>query len=173
MTRRSWLLGLVATLMMTPPALAFNFVPTERSAAPEISFLDGDGEELSLADFSGRVVVMNLWATWCAPCRREMPSLENLDAAFDDADLVVVALSQDRGDAQDKIDAFYEEIGVNGLEIYRDPKARTARDLRAPGLPTTIVFDRAGQEVGRVLGDAEWDGEAAMELLRLLVEKRA
>ncbi|MGI8727011.1 MAG: TlpA family protein disulfide reductase [Solirubrobacterales bacterium] len=174
MTRRRWLLGLLgllATLMMTPPAFAFNFVPAERPAAPEISFLDGDGEEVTLADFSGRIVVLNLWATWCAPCRREMPSLENLAASFADEDLAVVALSQDRGDARDKIDAFYEEVGVDGLEVYRDPEARTARDLRAPGLPTTIIFDRSGREVGRVLGDAEWDGEEALELLRLLVEE--
>ncbi len=171
MTRRCWLPGVLALLMMTSPALAFNFVPTERAEAPEISFLDGEGEELTLADFRGRVVVLNLWATWCAPCRREMPSLENLQAAFDEEDLVVVALSQDRGDARDKIDAFYDEIGVDGLRVYRDPEARTARDLRAPGLPTTIVFDRRGREVGRVLGDAEWDGEEALELLGLLVKE--
>lgn len=169
MTRRRAPLALLALLMMAPAAHAFNFVPAERRPAPEISFLNGDGEALTLADFAGRVVVLNLWATWCAPCRREMPSLENLQAAFPEDDLQVVAVSQDRGDAQEEIEAFYEEIEVDGLAVYRDPKAKVARDLRAPGLPTTVVFDRSGQEVGRVLGDAEWDGEAAKELLGLLV----
>jgi thiol-disulfide isomerase/thioredoxin len=171
MTRSFWLLAIGLLTMMTPPASAFNFVPSETTPAPEISFLDGEGEEVTLADLEGRIVVLNLWATWCAPCRREMPGLDQLQADLSDHGLEVVALSQDRGDALAKIQAFYDDVGVQHLAIYRDPKAQTARDLRAVGLPTTVVFDRQGQEVGRVMGDAEWDGEAAYQLIETLLRE--
>lgn len=171
MARRTLILGFLLSLIVALPAQAFNFVPVERRPAPEITFLNGQGDEVTLDDFAGKVVVVNLWATWCAPCRREMPSLDRLQARYGGNDLEVVALSQDRGDALDKISAFYDELGVEALAIYRDPKARSARDLRAPGLPTTIVFDRSGQEVGRVLGDAEWDSEPAIRLLEALMSE--
>ena len=171
MTRRSWLLGLGLGLIVALPAAAFNFVTAERRPAPEISFLNRDGETVTLADFAGKVVVLNLWATWCAPCRREMPALDRLQAEYGGDDFEVVALSQDRGDALDKILEFYEEVGVEHLAVYRDPKAGSAREMRAPGLPTTVVLDRAGQEVGRVLGDAEWDGEEAIQLIEALLRE--
>lgn len=152
-------------LIASLPAAAFNFAPTEPTPLPEITFFNGDGEERSLADFQGQVVVLNLWATWCAPCRREMPSLDRLQAQYGGEDLLVLPLSVDRGE-QDKIQAFYDELGLTSLGIYHDPKAKANRTLRAPGLPTTVVIDRAGREVGRVLGHAEWDSDEAVELLQ-------
>jgi len=150
---------------MAVPAAAFNFAPSEPTPAPDFTFLDADGKELSLEDFRGKIVVLNLWATWCAPCRREMPSLDRLEAALGGDDLAVVPVSQDRGESLDKIEAFYAEIGLEHLPVYRDPRAGVSRTLRAPGLPTTVVFDREGREVGRVLGHAEWDSEEAVALL--------
>ncbi len=161
-------LALVAAIIPFPAA-AFNFAPTEPQAAPEIAFEDGEGNPLTLDDFRGQVVVLNLWATWCAPCRHEMPSLDRLQAHYGGPHLQVVPLSLDRGDA-DAVQAFYDEIGIQHLEIYRDPKAAAGRALGAFGLPTTVVIDQSGREVGRLLGPAEWDGEEALALLRSLIE---
>lgn len=173
MLRRALLLSAVSVLILASPALAFNFAPLEtRRPMPEITFLNGAGEEVSLADFAGEVVVLNLWATWCAPCRREMPALDRLQAEHGESGLEIIALSQDRGEALDKIRNFYDEVGVSSLAIYRDPSAQSARELKAPGLPTTIVIDRQGREVGRVLGDTEWDSPEALSLLQALMEEQ-
>ncbi len=135
---------------------------------PEVTFLDARDQEQRLADFRGRVVVLNLWATWCVPCRREMPSLDRLQAKVDKADLAVLAVSLDRGDS-DKIVTFYKELGITNLALLRDPTAGVGRSLKAPGLPTTLVIDRQGAEVGRVLGDAEWDQGEAFALLETVI----
>jgi thiol-disulfide isomerase/thioredoxin len=161
------LLALLA-LLVASPAAAFPFAPTEPQAVPDLSFVDGDGNQISLADFRGKVVVLNLWATWCAPCRHEMPGLDRLQAEHGGADLHVVALSLDRGEIG-QIREFYDEVGVQSLGIYHDPKAAAGRALRAPGLPTTLVIDREGREVGRVLGPAEWDSEEAVALLKAIM----
>ena len=161
-------LALVAAIIPFPAA-AFNFAPTEPTPAPALSFEDATGNPLALEDFRGQVVVLNLWATWCAPCRHEMPSLDRLQAEHGGADLHVVALSLDRGELA-QIEAFYEEVGIEHLAIYRDPKGAVGRALGALGLPTTVVIDQAGREVGRLLGPAEWDSEEAVALLRSLIE---
>jgi thiol-disulfide isomerase/thioredoxin len=157
-------LAALAALIISLPAAAFNFAPTGPKPVPELTFFDAEGNEVRLADFQGEVVVLNLWATWCAPCRREMPSLDRLQARYGGDGLEVVALSLDRGDVA-KIREFFEELGISHLAIYQDPKARASRELGAPGLPTTIVLDRAGQEVGRLLGPAEWDSDEAFALI--------
>ncbi|MEL6962319.1 MAG: TlpA disulfide reductase family protein [Pseudomonadota bacterium] len=168
---RSFLLGVAILVVGTVlPAQAFNFVATDGGPVPEISFLDAEGNERSLADFQGRVVVLNLWATWCAPCRKEMPSLDRLEAALGSDDFEVVALAVDRGQ-RGKIESFYQEVGIENLAIYHDKTAKAGRSLRAPGLPTTLIIDRNGQEVGRVLGDAEWDGEDVVSLLSAVIEQ--
>jgi thiol-disulfide isomerase/thioredoxin len=158
-----WLL-----LMVASPAQAFNFVPSEPKPAPALSFLDAAGNEVSLEDFRGKVVILNLWATWCAPCRKEMPGLDRLQAALGEDGLVVLPLSLDRGEIG-QIEAFYDEVGLTTLAIWRDPKAAAGRALGAYGLPTTLVLDRDGREVGRLLGPAEWDGAAAMTLIRAVL----
>jgi thiol-disulfide isomerase/thioredoxin len=166
---RPRLLVLLLLLAMMPlPAWAFNFAPSEPKPAPELTFLDAQGNEVSLADFRGKVVILNLWATWCAPCRREMPSLDRLQAAHGDDGLQVLPLSLDRGEI-DKIETFYDEVGLPNLGIYHDPQAAAGRAFGAYGLPTTIVIDREGREIGRLLGPAEWDSEEALALVQAVL----
>jgi thiol-disulfide isomerase/thioredoxin len=162
-------LAALAALIIPLAAAGFNFAASEPEPAPELTFLDGDGNEVGLADFAGDVVVLNLWATWCAPCRHEMPSLDRLQARLGDDGLTVVALSLDRGDVA-KVKDFFAELGIANLRVYHDPEAAAGRALGAPGLPTTVVIDRAGREVGRVLGPAEWDSDAAIALLRPILD---
>ena len=162
------LVYLLLLAVAPPPAWAFNFAPTEPKPAPELTFLDAQGSELSLADFRGKVVILNLWATWCAPCRREMPSLDRLQAAHGEDGLLVLPLSLDRGEI-DKVEAFYEEVGLPNLGIYHDPKAAAGRAFGAYGLPTTIVIDREGREIGRLLGPAEWDSDEALALVQAVL----
>ncbi|HEX5999450.1 MAG TPA: TlpA disulfide reductase family protein [Hyphomicrobiaceae bacterium] len=135
---------------------------------PEIKLQDAEGKERTLADWRGKVVLLNLWATWCLPCRKEMPSLDRLQAALGSDKFEVVALSVDRKglEASKK---FLDEIKVEHLGLYVDPTARTNTMLRAIGLPATILIDAQGREVGRLLGPAEWDSEDAQRLIRAVV----
>jgi thiol-disulfide isomerase/thioredoxin len=158
----------VLALTIPLPAAAFNFAPTTPKPVPELTFEDAAGNPVTLEDFRGRVVVLNLWATWCGPCRKEMPSLDRLEAEHGPEGLSVVALSLDRGD-EGQIQAFYDEVGIQTLKIYRDPSSAASRVLGAFGLPTTVVFDQEGREVGRVLGPAEWDSDEAVATLRALL----
>ena len=139
---------------------------------PPLTFETLDGQPASLADFAGKVVVLNLWATWCAPCREEMPGLDRLQAQFADRDLVVLALSVDRA-GPERVQTFLDEVGVKQLHVYRDPKAAATRAVKVPGLPATILVDRKGQEVGRVLGIAQWDGPAAVAAVEKLLAEPA
>jgi len=131
---------------------------------PEIHFLDGAGKDRTLADFKGKVVVLNLWATWCTPCVAEMPTLERLQQKMGENDVAVIALSIDRGGVE-TVREFFDRIGVKGLPIFVDPTMRAQSVLSAFGLPTTIIIDREGKERGRLLGPAEWDSSRAIELV--------
>ncbi len=134
-------------------------------AAPQISFSDGAGTSLSLEDFRGRVVLVNLWATWCAPCVREMPSLDRLQARLGGADFQVVALSIDR-DGAAAIEPFYAAHGISHLPVYVDPRGAAPRALRALGLPTSVLIDRDGRLLARYEGAAEWDSPEAVALIQ-------
>ena len=138
----------------------------------EEPFRDGEGGEVRLADFSGKVVLVNLWATWCAPCRAEMPSIDRLAAEMAGEDLAVVALSTDRFGAE-RIQAFFDEIGVEHLAVYQDKRSELARAAGAMGLPVTLILDREGREVARLTGDAEWDSPEAKAFLARLIELTA
>lgn len=166
------LLALVV-LFAAPPSGAVEILPeSAREPAPDIEFLDMEGKPARLSDFRGYVVVLNLWATWCAPCREEMPSLDRLQAAFADRPVLVVALSVDR-QGPERVRAFLDEIGISNLHVYRDPSMRVTRVLRVPGLPATLLIDRAGREVGRHLGIAEWDGDEVQAAIRGLLSEPA
>jgi thiol-disulfide isomerase/thioredoxin len=134
---------------------------------PNIAFEDNKGRRLTLADFRGKIVLLNIWATWCPPCRREMPSLDRLQAKLGGADFEVVTVSIDQGnDALFLVEEFFSEIGVKHLRIYLDQTGSAARQLGALGLPVTILVDRGGMELGRLVGPAEWDSHEALATLR-------
>jgi thiol-disulfide isomerase/thioredoxin len=132
---------------------------------PKIRFQDGDGGSLTLADFRGKVVLLNIWATWCGPCRREMPTLDRLQATLGGPDFEVVALSIDRAGVGVVIE-FYAEVGVEHLAKYIDESGKAARQLSAVGLPTTLLIDREGREIGRHVGPAEWDTPEMVAFIR-------
>jgi len=153
-------------LAQEPPK---NFIMHE---APEpgaaIRFQDGQGQTRSLADFRGKVVLLNIWATWCVPCRREIPALDHLGAALSGADFAIVALSIDRKGI-DAVRSLFAELGVQRLAIYVDSSGQAVRAVRAPGLPISLVIDRHGREVGRAIGPAEWDGATTIQFLRGII----
>ena len=131
---------------------------------PAMSFIGRDGERVELADFKGRVVLLNLWATWCAPCVKEMPSLDALQARLGGDNFEVVALSLDRG-GRSVVEPFLAKLGVRNLAMYLDPQSTAMGAFKPRGPPTTVVIDREGYEVGRLEGDAEWNSEDAVRLL--------
>lgn len=134
---------------------------------PDAVFLDADDGEHALADWRGRWLVLNFWATWCAPCRAEMPSLERLQAAM--PDLAVLPVASGRN-AVEGIARFYDEAGIKSLPVLRDPKAGLARQLGVMGLPVTLIVDPEGREVARLIGDAAWDSPEAKAMLTALMQ---
>jgi thiol-disulfide isomerase/thioredoxin len=123
---------------------------------PALHFEDGDGAAVTLADFRGRVVLLNLWATWCAPCRTEMPALDRLQAKMAGPDFTVVPLSIDhRG--RDAVARFYRDLGLTTLGIYVDRSGEALSALELSGMPTSFLLDRQGRELGHVIGTAPWD----------------
>ena len=143
-------------------AFVFHKIPEE---LPEARFLDAAGKERSLADWRGKVVLLNLWATWCLPCRREMPALDRLQQEMGSETFQVVAVSVDRTGLQGAR-RFLDEARVEKLDLYADPTARMSSALRAAGLPATLLIDQQGRELGRLLGPAEWDSEDAKRLIQ-------
>jgi thiol-disulfide isomerase/thioredoxin len=123
--------------------------------APEAGFTERDGTPRRLADFRGHFVLVNLWATWCAPCVREMPSLDRLQAKLGNR-LMVLAISEDRGGAQ-VVDPFIAKLGLKALAAYLDPKSAIGEELEIGGLPTSFLIDDQGRVLGRLEGAAEWD----------------
>jgi thiol-disulfide isomerase/thioredoxin len=150
------LLGIAALKPIAPAA-----------ALPAFAFADAAGATHTLAEFAGRGVVLNLWATWCVPCVAELPSLAALAKQVTAAGIVVLPLSTDRGGAA-TVKAFYESHGITGLGIWLDPKGQASEALGARGLPTTLVIDRQGRERGRLEGGADWAAaEAVATVTRL------
>lgn len=142
-----------------------NFVPRPVPAAiPEVNFRDRDGRETSLADFRGKLVLLNLWATWCAPCREEMPELDQLQARLGGDAFEVLALSVDSS-GPEAPSAFLEDVGTEHLALYHDPSARANFTLGAFGLPTTILISPEGLEIGRMAGPANWASEDGVGLV--------
>ncbi|RWK92161.1 MAG: TlpA family protein disulfide reductase [Mesorhizobium sp.] len=143
-----------------------NFAGLDIPAAlPEIGFVDRDGRPKTLADYAGKVVLLNVWATWCAPCRKEMPTLDRLQAKLGGSDFEVVALSMDRK-GPDAVKKFFVEIGVTHLALNIDPSAQAMFTLGAVGLPMTLLIDRQGKEIGRLIGPAEWDAPDMIDFIR-------
>lgn len=146
----------------------FRFVmQAERRSLPPLAFNDGDGKAASLAEWRGKVVLLNIWATWCGPCRKEMPSLDRLQASLGAEGLHVLALSIDKGAAGlPAVKKFYADLGIRQLRVYNDPEGDAGFELGVAGVPATFLIDREGREIGRLVGAAEWDGAEAVTLIR-------
>lgn len=145
-------------------AFEFSFFDQPR-VLPELRFVDGEGHSLSFADFRGRAILLNIWATWCVPCRKEMPALDRLQAAIDKSELLVLPLSIDR-QGPPVVKQFYQELGLKSLGIYVDQSGKASGALNAVGVPTTLLVDRDGRELGRKVGPAEWDSPEMIALIR-------
>jgi thiol-disulfide isomerase/thioredoxin len=128
-------------------------------------FMGLDDQPQALEQWRGKVLVVNFWATWCAPCREEMPALERLQAELGGPAFQVLAVSVDEQGAE-VAQRFFKEIGVRSLELYIDRSARAAFELEAPGLPVSVLVDRQGREIGRKLGAAKWDAPEVVADLR-------
>ena len=135
---------------------------------PDLAFKDATGHAVTLANWRGRTVLLNLWATWCVPCRREMPALDALQAAFGGPDFEVVAVNIDTRDRA-KPPAFLKEVGISHLAYYTDDSAKIFEDLKevgkAFGMPTTVIVDRNGCEIGAMAGPAEWSSDDGVKLV--------
>ncbi|MCH8239705.1 MAG: TlpA family protein disulfide reductase [Proteobacteria bacterium] len=131
---------------------------------PEIEFVTDDGTATSLDAWRGKVVLLNLWATWCGPCRKEMPTLDRLKAELGGAEFDVVALSVDRGGLE-KPRKFLQEIKVRHLKLYNNSSGKVTSALKVIGMPTTLLINAQGQQIGRLVGPAEWDSKDALALI--------
>jgi thiol-disulfide isomerase/thioredoxin len=151
------------------PALG-QFVPiSPPRPAPTVAFTDLSGGSFALGDFAGKVVLVNLWATWCAPCRHEMPSLDRLRSDLGDK-IAILAISEDIGGAK-AVDSFMAKLGLKHIGPYLDPKNSLGQAFKVDGLPTSFVIDREGLVQGRVEGEANWDSPKMLAVIAPLLAK--
>jgi thiol-disulfide isomerase/thioredoxin len=165
--------GFVAPLdARTPPMTGtmVKFVPLKKPApAPETPFISADGRTIKLADLVGKVVLVNFWATWCAPCVAELPSLDRLQADLGGPDFEVLLISIDRGG--DRVyEPFLEKLGIRHLSSAGDARGTLLRELKAPGVPVSYVIDADGLIRGTLLGDADWASPEAKALIRHYID---
>ena len=143
-------------------------IATDPQRLPDLTFRDGSGRDRTLAEWRGRTVLFNLWATWCVPCRKEMPALDALQGRLGGPNFEVVAVNIDTR-SLDKPQAWLKEVGINRLGFFADPSAKVFQDLKAAGkafgMPTTLLIDPQGCELGVLAGPAEWASEDAVKLV--------
>jgi thiol-disulfide isomerase/thioredoxin len=151
------------------PAFVFKAAPEPLA---DVTFNDASGAAKTLKDFQGRTILLNLWATWCAPCREEMPSLDRLQTELGSDKFEVVALAVDRT-GPEAAQKFLDSVNVKALKLYTDTTTRSGSALKAVGMPVTILIDPQGREVGRLTGPAEWDSEAAKQFIRTSLAEAA
>jgi thiol-disulfide isomerase/thioredoxin len=150
--------GAMAPLLVRPKPLDL----------PELTFSNGERATKSLADWKGKVVLLNIWATWCVPCREEMPALDKLQTELGGKDFEVVAVNIDKG-GPDKAKAFLQETGAAHLGLYTDASGKLFAALKAVGMPTTLIVDRNGKEIGRLVGPADWGSPEAKRVIEAAV----
>ena len=146
--------------------LMFHSAPIDSS---DVVFLGQDGADMTLADYAGQYVVLNFWATWCAPCRHEMPMLSDLQTALGGDDLQVVTIATGRN-PRPAIEAFFTDIGVDNLPMHTDARQSLSRSLGVLGLPVTLILNPDGQEIARLQGDADWSSDSAVAILNELTQ---
>lgn len=162
--------GAVSKALATGAMAAF-VVKSDRKPAPEVSITPETGPATSLGAWKGRVVLVNLWATWCAPCRKEMPALAALQSEMGSKDFEVVAISVDRKGLEVS-SAFLKDVGASALKLYADPTTDALNKFQAVGLPASILIDREGREIGRLLGPAEWNSPEAKALITAALQEK-
>ena len=138
-------------------------------AVSEEAFTHADGGEFRLSDFEGKYALVNFWATWCAPCRKEMPMLAELQTEFGGETFEVVTIATGRNELAG-IKRFFDEIEVDNLPLYLDPKQKLARDMAVLGLPITLILDPDGNEIARMRGDAHWNSDSTKAIIRALID---
>lgn len=159
-----------ATATATRPDKGFSFSALKMpKPVPALRFVDGESREMGLEAFRGKTVLLNIWATWCVPCRLEMPALDRLQAKLGGTDFQVVPLSIDR-EGLPTVKAFYQKFGLKALGVYVDQTGKAAQELGTAGIPTTLLVDRDGNEIGRTVGPAEWDSDEVMQALQEYVK---
>ena len=189
-TRQTTLLVLLSVFIaaivafwVTQSSPTDNFTQSEQSPAalpelhwhpspievPPVTFKDEDSQDISLSHFLGTPVLLNLWATWCAPCIAEMPALDQLQASLPEASLTIITLSLDRGGLAE-IEPFWEKTKLMSLKMYFDTTMSAGQTLSARGLPTTLLINREGREVARIEGPAEWASPEAIRYFRELTD---
>jgi thiol-disulfide isomerase/thioredoxin len=156
--------GVFVSMSRHDPKVPFTRA-TAPKPAPQLQFEDASGRARSLADFRGKVVLLNIWATWCAPCREEMPALDQLQAKLGGPAFEVVAVSVDQ-QGPEIARRFFADVGIKSLAFYIDRNAKAAFQIDVPGLPATLLIDAEGREIGRHLGAAKWDSEEVVQSLR-------
>ncbi|KXJ54115.1 TlpA disulfide reductase family protein [Thalassospira sp.] len=154
-----------------PQELSKMVMPSEGGSLPEdLAFVDENGNEVAFNSLKGQVVLVNLWATWCVPCVKEMPELDQLAVEMADKPFRVLALSQDRGGA-DAVREFFETNGIENLDIVLDPRGAIARQMGARGLPTSFVYDAKGDLRGKLEGIARWDAPEVITYFDQLIDQ--
>ena len=151
------------------PALGAFVKPAAPQAVPDLSFTSADGKPHRLSEWRGKVVLLNLWATWCAPCKVEMPSLDRLQAKLGGDAFAVLALSVDRTGIG-KPAEFFSGNNISHLAVYNDSESEATAALRASGLPVSVVLDSQGREAGRLTGPADWDSPATIAKLEEFIK---
>jgi thiol-disulfide isomerase/thioredoxin len=157
-----------ATLEALRTETMLKLVFSDPVAAGDAAFTAPDGTEAHLSDYAGKVVLVNFWATWCAPCRKEMPGLADLQKDFGGADFQVLTIATGRN-PEPAMTRFFDEIGVTNLPLARDPKMVLSRQMGVLGLPASVILDRQGREIARLRGDADWSGASARAIIAALI----
>jgi thiol-disulfide isomerase/thioredoxin len=182
--------SLIAVALATAAVLAYLSIPAGVGSDPvapgafvlrlhdeprqlaDVAFIDDQGRTRTLRQFRDKLLLVNLWATWCAPCREEMPALDRLQRELGGADFEVLALSIDSG-GPPAVKRFYDEMGIRSLAIYVDATMRASGAFGAMGIPTTLLVDAEGREIGRRTGPAQWDGPDAVRIIKAYLEQKA
>jgi len=172
----AWILFVITGIALLTFSLLSSNKKTEKTGVvfainsqprvlPTIRFADAKERAMTLQDFRGKFVLLNIWATWCVPCRKEMPTLDRLQAKLGGPDFEVVALSIDRG-GPFVVSTFYSEIGIRALRIYVDKTGEASANLGVAGIPTTLLIDRESREIGRKIGPAAWDSPEVVKVIQ-------